>query len=221
MNNMLDVALDLGFPSFETNNGTTKVQDDAGINISLLGRLHTGLGGNAKLLTTGQILLADSSIKKAADVTSTTVRVDTAVNSKPNPNTLLVAGIGIASTSTEVKPKPGGSKTTTSNVAIPVNVALEHQTFKPIKTRIGLSSALYNTTDCKNVDSTCTAPGTSKVTKVADGTATVSMGFGWAVADNLMLDAVINQDILFSGTYVVSGVAETLSSQLSATYRFK
>ena len=216
MNNMLDVALNLGLPSFETNNGTTKVQDDASINIALLGRLHTGLGGNGKLLPTGQILLADSSIKDAADVTSTTIRVDTAANSKPDPRTLLVAGIGIVSSSTEVKPKGGGSKATSSTLAIPVNVALEHQTFKPIKSRIGLSSALYNTTDTKNF----VAAGT-KTTTVADGTATVSMGFGWAVADNLELDAVLNQDILFSGTYVVSGIAETLSSKLSATYRFK
>ncbi|MBI3810854.1 MAG: hypothetical protein HY283_01415 [Nitrospirae bacterium] len=225
MNNMLDVALNLGMPSFETNNGTTKVQTDGAINVALLGRLHTGLGGNAKLLTTGQILLGDASLKATGGtkvgLTSNTIRVDTAVNSMPNPNTLLVAGVGIASTSTEAKPKPAGSKTTTSNLTIPVNVAVEHQTFKVVKTRIGLSSALYNTTDCKNVDPTCTTAGASKVTKVADGTATVSMGFGWAVADNLMLDAVINQDILFSGTYVVSGVAETLSSMLSATYRFK
>jgi len=216
MDNMLDVALDLGLPSFETNNGTTKVQDDAGINISLLGRLHTGLAGNAKLLTTGQILLGNSSIKKVADVTTTTVSVDTAVNSKPNSDTLLVAGVGIVSASSEVKPKGGGSKATSSTLMIPVNVAIEHQTFKPVKTRIGLSSALYNTTDTKNV----VAAGT-KTTSVADGTATVSMGLGWAVADNLMLDAVINQDILFSGTYVVSGISETLSTILSATYRFK
>jgi hypothetical protein len=39
--------------------------------------------------------------------------------------------------------------------------------------------------------------------------------------DNLMIDAVINQDVIFSGTYAISGVPETLSSKLSATYRFK
>ncbi|HEY5594504.1 MAG TPA: hypothetical protein VIL61_05020 [Nitrospiria bacterium] len=227
MNNMLDVALNLGMPSMEDNDGTTKVQGDAGINIALLGRLHTGMGGNAKLLTTLQILMGDASLKATGgaklEQTANTIRLDTALNSKPNPSTLLVAGIGIASTSTEGKLKPGGAKSTTSNLTIPVNVAVEHQTFKPVKTRIGLSSAIYNTTECKDSGgiAVCSAAANTKVTTVADGTATMSMGFGWAVADNLMLDAVINQDVLFSGTYVVSGVSETLSTMLSATYRMK
>jgi hypothetical protein len=222
MNNMLDVALNLGMPSMEANDGTSKVQGDAGINIALLGRLHTGMGGNAKLLTTLQILMGDASLKGPAggklEQTANTIQLDTALNSKPNPGTLLVAGIGIVSTSTEAKAQPGNSKTTSSTLMIPVNVAVEHQTFKPVKTRIGLSSALYNTTDTKTP---AVPTGTIKTTSVADGTATVSMGFGWAVADNLMLNAVINQDILFSGTYVVSGISETLSTILGVSYRMK
>jgi len=32
---------------------------------------------------------------------------------------------------------------------------------------------------------------------------------------------VINQDVLFTGSYFVSGVPETLTSKISATYRFE
>jgi hypothetical protein len=124
-----------------------------------------------------------------------------------------VAGIGIVSTSTDNKIKASGAKTTTSSLTIPVNVGLEHQTFKAVKTRIGLAKPIFNTAEVK--------AGGSKTTTVNDGPATMSMGWGWAVADNLTVDAVLNQDILFTGTYVVSGVAETLSTKLSATYRFK
>jgi hypothetical protein len=216
MNDMLDLAINLGLPSYEANDGTTKLQDNAGLNLALLGRLQTGLGGNAKLLTTGQIVLADSSVKKVADASSQTIRLDTAINAKPNPDTLLVAGVGIVYISTENKPKPTGSKATTSDIFIPVNVALEHQTFKAVKTRIGLSKPIYSTFHTKNV----VAPGT-KTTTVNDGAATVSMGLGWAIVDNLMLDAVLNQDVLFTGTYAVSGIPETLSSMLSLTYRTK
>jgi hypothetical protein len=229
MNNMLDLAINLGLPSMEANDGVTKVQDDAAPSISLLGRLHTAVGGNATLLTTLQLMMEDSSLKATGgvkvDQTSQQVRLDTALNSRPNPDTLVVAGIGIFSTSGETKLKPTGEKNTTSGFAIPVSVSLEHQTFKPVKTRIGLSTSIYNTSECKDTNGSdvCTNGGAAdnKITTVQDGTARVSAGLGWAVADNVMIDAVINQDILFSGTYVVSGVAETLSSKLSATYRFK
>jgi hypothetical protein len=227
MNNMLDVALNLGMPSMEANDGTSKVQGDAGINIALLGRLHTGMGGNAKLLTTLQILMGDASLKGPAgaklEQTGNTIQLDTALNSKPNPSTLLVAGIGIVSTSSEGKFKPGGAKSTTSSLAIPVNVAVEHQTFKAVKTRIGLAKPIFNTAECKDSGgvAVCSAAADTKVTTVADGNATLSMGFGWAIADNLSLNAVINQDILFSGGYVVSGIPETLSSAMGATYRMK
>lgn len=234
INNMLDAAINLGLPSSKTDDGAgTTTKGDAGVNISLLARHHMGLGGNSKLLTTGQILLGDASSKITAGggtakdkLTSTTVRLDTAVNSKPNPSTLLVAGIGVVSFSQKDK-QTGASSDTDSRLQIPVNVGVEHQTFKSVKTRIGLTKNIYDTSVDKNCSPTspdfpnevCSAAG-QKATTVSDGPATVSMGFGWAVADNLMLDAVINQDILFTGTYMVSGVPETLNSKLSATYRF-
>jgi hypothetical protein len=241
INNMLDAAINLGLPSSKCSNdlvlcpGAT-VKGDAGMNISLLGRLHTGMGGNSKLLTTGQILLGDASSKCNGcapttlkdKLTSTTIRVDTAINSKPNPATLIVAGIGIVSSSTKDKLTGAPSGTDTSLV-IPVNVGIEHQTFKAVKTRVGLTKAIYNTSTDKNCVSLATDPingnpacavDGQKATTVKDGSAIVSMGLGWAVADNLTVDAVINQDILFTGSYFVSGIPETLNSKLSATYRF-
>lgn len=228
LNKMLDMALNLGLPSSKTDDGAgTTTKGDAGVNISLLGRLHTGMGGNAKLLTTGQILRGDASVK-GVDATGMTVRVDTAVNSKPNPSTLLVAGIGIQSSSSKVK--AGGATDTDTSLEIPVNVGVEHQTFKRVKTRIGLLKNIYDTstdklcvttaTDPVDGNPACAADG-QKATTVRDGAATVSMGFGWAIADNLSLDAVLNQDVLFTGTYMISGIPETLSSKLGVTYRMK
>jgi hypothetical protein len=76
-----------------------------------------------------------------------------------------------------------------------------------------LSKPIYNTAESKT--------GGVKTTTVNDGSASMSLGLGWAIADNVMLDAVINQDILFTGTYMVSGIPETLASKLSLTYRMK
>ena len=239
---MLEGALDIALPSGKCSDnaggsvacsagGANTFKSDAGPSLALLLRHHAGMGGNSKLLTTFQAQMIDSSTKDSSSSAkleggTTVVRLDTALNSKPNPDTLLVAGIGIASSGTEVKCKPGCGKVTQDNLSIPVNVAIEHQTFKAVKTRVGLAKPLYNSNNCKDTIGVgaCNGSvlaGAQKVNTVSDGAATVSAGLGWAVANNLELDAVINQDILFTGTYAISGVAETLSSKLSATYRFK
>ncbi len=230
--NMLDWAINLGLPSSELKDSAagTKTEDDASVNVSLLGRHHMPVGGNSKLLSTLRILLGDASAKESdstgttkIDDTMTAVDLNFAFNSRPNPDTLVVAAIGLEWEDSEVKVKGAGSKDTFNRVAIPVNFAVEHQTFKKVQTRVGLAKAIYDSSEFKtnDADGDGTTGDTLKEEGVLDGPATVSAGLGWAVADNLMLDAVINQDVLFTGTYVVSGVAETLSSQLSATYRFK
>ncbi|MBI3611010.1 MAG: hypothetical protein HY204_09960 [Nitrospirae bacterium] len=227
MGGMLDAALDLGIPSSKCSSTTdgsvgcnpagaptsVNAKGNAGMNYALLVRHHASAVGGT-LLTTVRIGSVDASTKAGAvktDNTTTNWSLDTALNSKPNPDTLVVAGIGIASSNNEIK--TGSAKTTTDTMTIPVNLAVENQTFKKVQTRFGLFKNIYSTTETKI--------GTTKTTTVANGAAVVSAGLGWSVSDNLMVNAVINQDILFTGSYVVSGVPETLSSKLSATYRFK
>jgi hypothetical protein len=231
---MIDGSVNIALPSSKCNNAAPSCgntfKSDAGPSAAVLGRLHSNMG-NSKLLTTAQILYIDASTKDSTSsnkVDDTTMgwRIDTALNSRPVPDALVVVGIGIAGASREAKANNGGGKITDDEMAIPVNVAVEHQTFKVLKTRIGLSKPLYNSSNCKDTTggSNCPVNGTGGFDKsdtVTDGAATASFGLGWAAADNLMIDAVVNQDILFSGTYMISGVAETLSSKLSATYRFK
>jgi hypothetical protein len=233
-------ALDIALPTSKCSDTTgTSVacgntfKSDAAPSLAILVRHHAGMGGNSKLLTTIQAQLIDASSKDSTSPVkfedgTTAVQLDTALNSRPNPDTLVVAGIGIESSGREVKCKPGCGKVTLDNLTIPVNVAVEHQTFKAVKTRLGLSKPLYNNNSCKDTagfgacsGSVPALAGVTKVSQVSDGAASVSAGLGWAVADNVVIDAVINQDVLFTGTYVVSGVSETLSSKLSATYRFK
>jgi hypothetical protein len=234
---VIDASLDLTFPSSKCGNGAASClgstyKSDAGPSFALLGRHHANMG-NSKLLSTAQILYIDASTKDSAssnkiDETTMGWRIDTALNSKPIPDALVVVGIGLAGANTEAKLNNGGGKVTVDQLAIPVNVAIEHQTLKSLKTRFGLSKPLYNSSNCKDTTGTAVCPvtptgggGFDKQNTVSDGAATASFGIGWAVMDNLNIDAVINQDILFSGTYMISGVAETLSSKLSATYRFK
>jgi hypothetical protein len=240
---MLDGAINITFPSSKCSDaagtqtncgdafGGNTLKSDASPSFSILARHHANMG-NSKLLTTAQILTIDASVKDS--VTSQKIkdntlgwRIDTALNSKPIPDALVIVGIGLAGANREIKFNQGGGKNTFDDLAIPVNVALEHQTFKAVKTRIGLSKPLYNKSNCKDTapqTGDCTGNftgGLDKANVVSDGAANFSMGLGWTVMDNLSIDAVLNQDVLFTGTYMISGVPETLSSKLSATYRFK
>ncbi|MBI3995792.1 MAG: hypothetical protein HY349_07440, partial [Nitrospirae bacterium] len=219
MNGMLDVAVNLGMPDFECENNaacgsaTGKIEGDAGINIALLGRYHVKHTGG-KYLLTGRIMQADATMKGGGDTKLLTLNLDATCNSKPNADTLMIAGIGIAMTDGKVLDDDR------SSLSLPVNVAVEHQTFKKVKTRVGLSKAIYTST---STDVTTPGPpAATTTTDTVDGdAAAVSMGFGWAIADNLSLDAVINQDILFTGSYMVSGIPETLSTAMGLTYRMK
>jgi hypothetical protein len=201
LDGMLDVALNIGLVDSKLDPG---VESDAGPSFSLFARLqqaHTG----GKYLYSARIITADASTE---DVDHSVVAwgIDATCNSNPNDDTLLVLGAGLFGSSE-------GNDETLDTIAIPVNLAVEHQTFKKVKTRFGLAKAIYSSSTFDD--------GTTETTTVADGPASVSAGFGWMVHDNLMVDAVINQDVLFTGSYFVSGVPESLSSKISATYRFQ
>ena len=188
--------------------------------ISVLVR-HHGEAAGGKLISSAQVLNID---KDTADTTTTAFLIDTTLNSRPNEDTLFIAGIGVEFESTS-----NGYES--DFFAIPVNLGLEHQTFKKVQTRFGVRKSIYSRLDCSGVDipddngefdtTDCTSVGSDETDTVFDGAATTSVGLGWMVTDNLVVDAVINQDVLFTGTYLVSGVAESLSSKLSATWRFE
>ena len=50
-----------------------------------------------------------------------------------------------------------------------------------------------------------------------NGTATISTGLSMVFGD-LTIDGVLNQDLLFTGSYLISGLQETLFSKVSATW---
>lgn len=241
MSGMLEGSLNITIPTSKCNDpagftvncgflGPNQTKSDAGPSVALFVRHHANMG-NSKLLSSVQVMSIDGSSKDTSgtgfktDDTAVAWRLDTTLNAKPIPDALVLAGIGIAGSNEEVKFNQGGGKITFDNLAIPLNVAVEHQTLKSLKTRFGLTKPLYNSAKCKDTTpggGSCPIfiGGNDKTTTVSDGAATASLGLGWAVMDNFMIDAVINQDIVFSGTYVISGVAESLSSKISATYRF-
>ena len=193
MDGVLEGAIDIAFGNVEDG-----VDEDM-FGVALLGRHHADAGAAGTLISTTHIEFMQFD---ESDIDVLKLGINTALNSMPNNNTLLVTGIGI-----EYENAENGTEETT--IILPVNIGVEHQTFKRVETRFGVRKALYDSFD------------NGSDTIVSDGYATVSVGLGVEVTDNLVVDWVVNEDVLFSGTYLVSGSNENLSSKVSASWRFE
>ena len=167
--------------------------------IGVGGRHHMDAGAAGKLISHFGIAFMQFD---ESEVDVLKLDLGTALNAMPNNDTLVVTGIGILYENAE-----NGFEMTT--IAIPANLGLEHQTFKRVQTRAGIRKDIYHSVD----------DGSDTV--VSDGYATVSVGLGVDVTDNLVVDWVVNRDILFSGTHLVSGVEETFASYVTGSWRFE
>lgn len=133
----------------------------------------------------------------------------------------------------------GEYQNTSSDVSgwsIPMVVGIEHNTTEKLITRMGMRADLYNSTTTKTTNASgyttvagaAGQPSTQSQTEdtstkgivKATGTASLSMGLAYKLSDSLTLNGVLNQDILFTGGYLISGVPETLFTGVTVAYAF-
>jgi opacity protein-like surface antigen len=204
MNGALEVAGTVALADAEHNDTTTAAADTDGkedaMGVTLLARSHRNVGENNRLLTTGRIAWADYD---ESDLSVLDVIVDAALNCTMHKGALMVLALG-------AHYRDASNDIEATTIELPVHIAVEHQTFERVQTRFGVSKAIYRNVDVKS--------DAGDIETTEDGAATVSFGLGWAVQDNLTVDAVVNQDVLFTGTYVVSGIPESLSAKVSAAW---
>jgi len=91
--------------------------------------------------------------------------------------------------------------------------ALEVHPMNWFHVRLGASKAIVSKTEFSNLASATT-------TELSDSPFGYTMGVGFRIGGRLDIDAVVNQDYAFTGSWLASGNAETPFSRLSATYRF-
>ena len=117
------------------------------------------------------------------------------------------------------------------NLNIPLYIALEYKLSKFFTLYSGIKKTIYNISFSKITDpdyggwNGSTFPLNGKdvyeiSTDDSDTQADFSFGIRVSVLENIFLDAVLRENVLFTGTYLLSGVPETLSSQISLVYRF-
>src|SRR5690606_27532246 len=77
---------------------------------------------------------------------------------------------------------------------IPLGVAVEHQTFETLKTRIGVRKNVFSDKSLK--DATPTQTITQATSFYLDDELLLATGFGWTPADKVQIDFALNATVL-------------------------
>jgi hypothetical protein len=191
---------------------------------------------NEKLDADGDGIL-NRDVTEARTTTFSRMQIKAALNIKSSEKTLVILGLGMENNSTVRNAQEKGAnaegatkpivteynwKQTTSEY--PLTVGIEHK-IKKIITRLGVTRPLMESqkTTINNPDYAggAVGPRTITTTTTDPQTATVmSLGLGIAIAQYLKMDLVLQQDVLFTGPHLLSGVANTLAGQASIVYKF-
>jgi len=157
---------------------------------------------------------------------------------------LVISGIGVSNVSSQYKGSREQMKISLSgkdeeyqqgvNVfSMPLNIAMEKNFYIKkfsLSLRLGLSHTLFSATETKIKDPEwqLAAGLPNQITTVREdnnfansvGPSTLSLGVGVEIGKGFMLDFVVREHVVFTGTYILSGIPESLFSQGSLMYRF-
>jgi hypothetical protein len=118
---------------------------------------------------------------------------------------------------------------TSITYAIPIKAGFEYKLSKTFTPRIGIQKTLFQQNNTKinnpiwnNVLNANTVLNTRtyEITTNQQPVITVSAGVGMNLIGKLVIDATINYDIFYSGTYVISGVGNRPIAQMTMFYSF-
>lgn len=109
---------------------------------------------------------------------------------------------------------------------LPINLAIEHQINNWLISRAGVEKNVYESTEMQVHDPTVVNNDKTDATDTTiindPSTPTViTLGLGVSVSDRLSLDMLLQQEILFSGTFITSGIpGQAFNTAITASYRF-
>jgi hypothetical protein len=244
----IDFALTIGKPTLDasdTDNTTStkqSIKSDGGLNFGFAARGMFLRSRNSYLLTYLSYASDNNSSKYQHNLASpvnatrdqkeTSYALSGAFHYMPNSSSMVVTQIGFAHGSNKrtmsVSEIAGNSTIVTSKevnktgTTIPLTIAFETKAFTNFRFRgsaFKLVSAPKKTTAINKQTGAKVSKTTTK-TEEDTSAVTLALGLRYDLMSNLYVDAVVNQDVLFSGTYLLSGVADTLSSQISMGYEF-
>jgi len=124
---------------------------------------------------------------------------------------------GLSQTRNEANNGSEVNKFDTSSMALAFVCAGEGKVKDWITARAGLSSNLWASNSTITEAGPAGATGKSTVTNGGTPSTTISTGLSLVFGD-ITIDGVLNQDLLYTGSYLVSGIPAGLFSQVSATW---
>lgn len=153
--------------------------------------------------------------KAVTDYNQLNLAAGIGINYELNENNLLVIGIegiGLSTTTTEVKEGP---ETTNSIMTLPgIYVGVESKINDWLIGRMGAAQVFQSIT-------TTTKPYNEKETETTSYMTQFNMTFGLGITfGSFVLDASINEGLLFDGPNFISGSDEKIANRLSITYNF-
>jgi hypothetical protein len=122
-------------------------------------------------------------------------------------------GLMLSGSSTSGESDAANTKSDNGSMQLLFTTAGEAKVKEWLTARAGISSNLFQS-------SSATGAGASnnvKTSRSNNGAATLSTGLSLNIGQ-VTIDGVLNQDVLYTGTYLISGVPETLFGQVSATW---
>jgi hypothetical protein len=131
-----------------------------------------------------------------------------------------LAGLMLEGASRSQETDAANSKSSQGNLTLALSTAGEAKVKEWLTARAGLSANLYQADSTESIggDGQTDNGGTSNSSAGSgQGVTTISTGLSMNFGD-LTIDGVLNQDVLFTGTYLISGLQETLFSKVSATW---
>ncbi len=176
--------------------------------------------------------------------TTTDITLGAAINRSITERALMIAGVSLNSVTNTLTDKVSNNSPTRSGTAVdrttetkdlivPLNLALEYTISNRIVSRLGLDREIINRrvveVDQKLINWTGAAyenqgsfqSETTTDNVAATGAVTnLSFGLGIVPMQDLVIDAVINQQILFTGGWFTSGIAQQPAASITATLRY-
>jgi hypothetical protein len=197
-------------------------EDDGGLSFAVNGRGHIETAENFHLVPVVNYYTLDLSTKTTGEPSLTNkmngLNLGLAGQWKLRESDWLTAGVAFQSVTADFDNPGGGPKAEMSYSTLPnVFAALESNLWSWFTLRLGASKPWYSKLTLKGGLETVVA-GVGE-TEIKDSPFQYSVGAGFHLG-RVDLDAVLNQDFAFSGSYMGSGNSEIPFTRLSATYRW-
>jgi hypothetical protein len=202
--------------------GPSTFEDDGGLSFAFNGRAHIETAENFHLVPVVNYYTIDLSTKETALPSLTNkmngLNLGLAGQWKLRESDWLTAGVSFQSVTGDFDDPAGGPKAEFDYTTMPnFFAALESNLWSWFTLRLGASKPWYSKLTLKGALADVVS-GVGE-TEIKDSPFQYSVGAGFHLG-RVDLDAVLNQDFAFTGSYLGSGNSEIPFTRLSATYRW-